>query len=203
MVPGMLAGIMFGPVYGFMTGAVTDFVKFVITTSAFGGYNPVFAISFGLMCMIPVLMLRIFKKQTYPYLLFSVAIAHIVGSVIINNLMIAIMYGSGVATMATLTRIIAQVILIPCNTTLLFVLLKSKAFVQAVYDRIVLLCDILGLKTQKEDELLDADIEKLIADRQNARKNKDFAKADQIRNLLLEKGIILEDTREGVRWKRS
>ena len=68
---------------------------------------------------------------------------------------------------------------------------------------IVSLCDILGLKTKKEEKLIDSEIERLIEERQTARKNKDFAKADEIRNLLLERGIILEDTREGVRWKRS
>ena len=65
------------------------------------------------------------------------------------------------------------------------------------------LCDILGLITEKKAELLDADIENLIQERQNARKAKNFARADEIRNELLEKGIILEDTREGVKWKRA
>jgi cysteinyl-tRNA synthetase len=80
---------------------------------------------------------------------------------------------------------------------------SSQTFVKAVFDRIVLLCDILGIITQKEDELLDDEIENLIEERRLARKNKDFAKSDEIRDLLLTKGIILEDTREGVRWKRS
>jgi len=80
---------------------------------------------------------------------------------------------------------------------------SSNPFVLATYDRLILLSDILGLKVHIEEELLETDIEKLIEDRQNARKNKDFAKSDQIRDLLLEKGIQLEDTREGVRWKRS
>jgi len=80
---------------------------------------------------------------------------------------------------------------------------SSRSFVKGIYDLIELLCDILGLVTKKVEELLDADIEQLIEDRQAARKNKDFAKSDEIRNLLLEKGIVLEDTREGVRWKRS
>lgn len=80
---------------------------------------------------------------------------------------------------------------------------SSKEFVQNLYDNIVNLCQILGIESEQEEELLDAEIEKLIEDRQTARKNKDFAMADQIRNLLLEKGIVLEDTREGVRWKRS
>jgi cysteinyl-tRNA synthetase len=65
------------------------------------------------------------------------------------------------------------------------------------------LCDILGLKAEREEELLAEEIENLIEQRQAARKNKDFAKADEIRGLLLEKGIVLEDTREGVRWKRA
>lgn len=80
---------------------------------------------------------------------------------------------------------------------------SSIEFVKLFHERLVNLCEILGLKTVKDAELLDADIEKLIVDRQTARKNKDFAKSDEIRNLLLEKGIILEDTREGVKWKRS
>ena len=51
--------------------------------------------------------------------------------------------------------------------------------------------------------MLDEEIDDLIAQRQQARKEKNFAKADEIRDLLLSKGIILEDTREGVRWKRA
>lgn len=69
--------------------------------------------------------------------------------------------------------------------------------------RIRSLCDILGIITEKQEELLDADVEGLIEERQEARKAKNFARADEIRNLLLEKGIILEDTREGVKWKRA
>ena len=65
------------------------------------------------------------------------------------------------------------------------------------------LCDILGLITEKKAELLDADIENLIQERQDARKAKNFARADEIRNMLSDKGIILEDTREGVKWKRA
>ena len=47
------------------------------------------------------------------------------------------------------------------------------------------------------------DVEKLIEERQAARKAKDFARADEIRDTLLAQGIILEDTREGVKWKRA
>ncbi|MBB2183791.1 cysteine--tRNA ligase [Lachnospiraceae bacterium MD1] len=80
---------------------------------------------------------------------------------------------------------------------------SSRSFIEELHKMIVSLCDILGLKTKKEEKLIDSEIERLIEERQTARKNKDFAKADEIRNLLLERGIILEDTREGVRWKRS
>ena len=80
---------------------------------------------------------------------------------------------------------------------------SSKEFLKAVYDRIVTTCDILGLNVIKEKELLDEDINDLIQERQQARKDRNFARADEIRQLLLDKGIILEDTREGVRWKRS
>ncbi len=80
---------------------------------------------------------------------------------------------------------------------------SSIEFVKKLHERLINLCDILGIKTAVKEELLDTEIEQLIEDRQTARKNKDFARADEIRNLLLEKGITLEDTREGVRWKRS
>ena len=62
--------------------------------------------------------------------------------------------------------------------------------------------DILGLIVEKKEEILDEEIEEMIEARQAARKEKNFAKADEIRAQLLEKGILLEDTREGVKWKR-
>ncbi len=80
---------------------------------------------------------------------------------------------------------------------------SSKQIIQSSEKLICELCNVLGIITDKEEELLDEEIEKMIEDRQNARKNKDFAKSDEIRDLLLEKGIVLEDTREGVRWKRA
>ncbi|MGN0248015.1 MAG: cysteine--tRNA ligase [Lachnospiraceae bacterium] len=80
---------------------------------------------------------------------------------------------------------------------------KSKEFLQAILDEILTLTDICGLIVDKEEEMLDSDIEALIVERTAAKKAKDFAKADAIRNELLEKGIILEDTREGVKWKRA
>ena len=80
---------------------------------------------------------------------------------------------------------------------------SSKAFADALREKIQSLCDILGIITEKKAELLDGDIEQLIEERQAARKAKNFARADEIRNELLEKGIVLEDTREGVKWKRA
>ena len=79
----------------------------------------------------------------------------------------------------------------------------SKAFAEAFLKKLKTLTDVLGIITEKAEEILDADIEALIAERQAARKEKNFARADEIRNELLEKGIILEDTREGVKWKRA
>ena len=80
---------------------------------------------------------------------------------------------------------------------------KSVEFLKALSDEIKMLADICGLIVEKKEEMLDEDIEKLIEERQNARKNKDFKRADEIRDELLNKGIILEDTREGVKWKRA
>lgn len=80
---------------------------------------------------------------------------------------------------------------------------SSKAFVQALKDEIVMLSDICGLIVDKKEEILDTEIEKLIQERQDARKAKNFARADEIRNILAGQGIILEDTREGVKWKRA
>ncbi|HLT55149.1 MAG TPA: DALR domain-containing protein, partial [Bacillota bacterium] len=63
---------------------------------------------------------------------------------------------------------------------------------------------ILGLEvTEDTSVLLDEEIERLIEERNEARKNRNFARADEIRDMLKEKGIILEDTPQGVRWKRG
>ena len=61
----------------------------------------------------------------------------------------------------------------------------------------------MGLQVEKKEENLDAEIEKMIEERQAARKARDFKRADEIRDELLAQGIILEDTREGVKWKRA
>ena len=80
---------------------------------------------------------------------------------------------------------------------------SGRAFIQALKDEIVMLSDICGLIVDKKEEILDSDIEALIQERQDARKEKNFARADEIRNMLAAQGIILEDTREGVKWKRA
>ncbi len=78
-----------------------------------------------------------------------------------------------------------------------------KATVEKALSTVEKLCDVLGIITEKEEELLDSDIEALINERQEARKARDFAKADEIRNKLADMGITLLDTREGVKWKRA
>lgn len=80
---------------------------------------------------------------------------------------------------------------------------SSREYLESLLKRLVSLTDVLGIIVEREEEILDADIEALIAERQAARKERNFARADQIRDELLAKGIILEDTREGVKWKRA
>ena len=72
---------------------------------------------------------------------------------------------------------------------------------EALFDE---LTDVLGIVSKKADEeLLDEEVEQLIQDRIDARKGKDFKRADEIRDMLKEKGIVLEDTRQGTKWKRA
>ncbi len=80
---------------------------------------------------------------------------------------------------------------------------SSAEFIRKFLETIGEYCDVLGIITDKKEELLEDDIEALIEERQAARKAKNFARADEIRQQLLERGIILEDTREGVKWKRA
>lgn len=80
---------------------------------------------------------------------------------------------------------------------------SSKEFVEALLKQLTTLSDICGLILTRKEEILDKDIEEMIAARQAARKGKNFKLADEIRDSLLQKGIILEDTREGVKWKKA
>ncbi len=81
---------------------------------------------------------------------------------------------------------------------------SSAAYLKALKAELTELTDVLGIVlTDDQEDLLDKDIEALIEERQEARKAKDFKRADEIRDELLKKGIILEDTRQGVKWKRQ
>ncbi len=80
---------------------------------------------------------------------------------------------------------------------------SSSAFLQMILDTVLNLADILGVKVERKEESLDGEVEALIEARQDARKNKDFKRADEIRDELLAMGIVLKDTREGVKWTRA
>ena len=74
---------------------------------------------------------------------------------------------------------------------------------EAVLDAITRFDSVLGVFGPEESAMLEAEIEALIEERQAARRDRNFARSDEIRDLLAEKGIILEDTKDGVRWKRK
>ena len=80
---------------------------------------------------------------------------------------------------------------------------SSRAYAELLAETIAKLSDVLGIITERKAEVLDSEVEELIAARQQARKEKNFALADEIRQKLLDMGIVLEDTREGVKWKRA
>lgn len=80
---------------------------------------------------------------------------------------------------------------------------SSKSYVELLAGTLAKLSDVLGIITERKAEVLDSEVEELIAARQQARKEKNFALADEIRQKLLDMGIVLEDTREGVKWKRA
>lgn len=79
---------------------------------------------------------------------------------------------------------------------------SSAADAKYALDMLVELCGVLGLLSKRETGSLDEEVEELIAQRQAARKSKNWAEADRIRDLLKDMGIVIEDTREGIRWKR-
>lgn len=74
--------------------------------------------------------------------------------------------------------------------------------IEAFQNAMKTILDVLGIEMEEED-LLDDEIERLIEERNEARKARDFERADKIRDMLLEKNIILEDTPQGVRWRRK
>jgi cysteinyl-tRNA synthetase len=79
----------------------------------------------------------------------------------------------------------------------------SSSGLQLLIDQLHAFDNVLGILRQETDELVDEDIEQLIVERTEARKARDWARADEIRNLLTDKGINLEDTPQGIRWRRK
>lgn len=79
----------------------------------------------------------------------------------------------------------------------------SVQVITSFEETLSMILDVLGIDIQTETELLDEDIQQMIEERDEARKNRDFARADEIRDKLTDMNIILEDTAQGVRWKRG
>ena len=78
---------------------------------------------------------------------------------------------------------------------------NSKTLIKKTYELLLELSDILGL-LQKKEETLEEEILMLIEKRNEARKSKDYSLADKIRDDLKNKGVLIEDTKDGVKWKR-
>ena len=78
----------------------------------------------------------------------------------------------------------------------------SPALLQQLFATFETMNEVLSLYVEKEEELLDAEIEQYIIERTEARKAKQWARADEIRDILTAKGVVLEDTPQGVRWRR-
>jgi cysteinyl-tRNA synthetase len=79
----------------------------------------------------------------------------------------------------------------------------TRSSLKLLLDRFETMDQVLGILVKQEEQLLDQEIEQLIVDRTEARKTKNWARADEIRDLLTEKGITLEDTAQGIRWRRK
>jgi cysteinyl-tRNA synthetase len=75
---------------------------------------------------------------------------------------------------------------------------STKAFAEAAEEQLMRYCDVLGLLQQDQQEKIDPEVKKLVEERQEARKAKNFARADEIRDQLKEMGITLKDTPQGV-----
>ena len=80
---------------------------------------------------------------------------------------------------------------------------SSLAFITELRGTLAKLCDVLGITFEEKQDSLDSEVEALISERQEARKAKNFQRADEIRAQLDSMGIVLEDTREGVKWHRK
>lgn len=79
----------------------------------------------------------------------------------------------------------------------------DKSVINRLIEVFDIFSEVLGVKLTTQDELLDEEVERLIEERQTARRNKDFKRADEIRDLLKEQNIMLEDTAQGVRFRRG
>lgn len=79
----------------------------------------------------------------------------------------------------------------------------DEAVLKAILKTFDIISDVLGIVVAEEKGLLDEEIEALLEERIQARKNRDFARSDEIRDQLAAMNIILEDTRQGTRWKRG
>lgn len=101
---------------------------------------------------------------------------------------------NGIAAIFELTRL-ANVYLLEKNT--------ATTVLQAFIEMFETLMDVLGITLAEESELLDEDVERLIEERLEARKNREFQRSDEIRDELKAQGILLEDTAQGTRWKRG
>ncbi len=80
---------------------------------------------------------------------------------------------------------------------------SSKEFVTSIREKFLELCNVLGIipfEENKNSSISEEEIQKLIDERTAAKKEKNFARADEIREELLSKGVVIEDTRAGVRW---
>ena len=80
---------------------------------------------------------------------------------------------------------------------------SAAAYIRSVKELLEKLLEVLGIHAERKEESLDARVEALIEERQTARKEKNYARADEIRAELTAMGILLEDTKEGVKWKRA
>lgn len=80
---------------------------------------------------------------------------------------------------------------------------SAAAYIRRVKELLKKLLEVLGIHAERKEESLDSRVEALIEERQTARKEKNYARADEIRAELTAMGILLEDTKEGVKWKRA
>ena len=98
---------------------------------------------------------------------------------------------------------LAEIFLLVKDINMLIDANAKKATLTAAAELFDELCFVLGLLYNRKNDSLDAEVEELIAKRTEARKNRDFATADAIRDKLKEMGIVLEDTPQGVKWSRA